>query len=142
MIYRVILFTESGMHRLGVMLPEGDTFRLRRIDTAELLPHYALVDRTLPGEAHLPGLPLALSAFSREELPETLPVRSRLLAAWWDQLCYLMYPFDPGKSCESASFFSISTVIPYAGEYYGVFCWKNGQCIPLTDRLRDTAMLK
>ena len=142
LIYRVFLCTESGVHRLGVMLPEEDSFHLRRVVAAGLLPRRAIVDRTLPGEAHLPGLPLALSAFSREELPETLPAANGLLAAWWDQTCYLLYPFHTGESCESASFFSVSTVISYAGEDYGVFCWENSQCIPLKDRLRKGDMLK
>lgn len=142
MIYRVILCTESGWHRLGVMLPEDGIFRLDRAIPAEHLPYRALIDRTLPGEVHLPELPLALSAFSRENLPENLTGVHTLSAAWWDEICYLLYPFSPGTVCEAAHYLSISTVISDTAGSWGVFCYQNGNCLPLTDRLRKTAVLQ
>ena len=63
LIYRVVIQTDRGLHRLGVMLPEKDQFLLRRELPAGEEPRRAFIDRTLPGEEHLPGLPLAFSAF-------------------------------------------------------------------------------
>jgi len=142
MIYRVILCTESGWHRLGVMLPEDGIFRLNRVFPAEHLPHRALIDRTLPEEAHLPELPLALSAFCREDLPEDLPETHSLAAAWWDETCYLLYPFSFGADCQAASWLSISTVISDSRGSWGVFCFREGRYLPLKDILRRSAMLQ
>ena len=54
-IYRVVLMTDKGELRLGVMLPEAERFTLSRDIPAGQVPYRALIDRTLPGEAHLPG---------------------------------------------------------------------------------------
>ena len=142
MIYRVLICTESGWHRLGVMLPEDGIFRLNRAFPAEHLPHRALIDRTLPGEAHLPELPLALSAFQRENLPHEMAEVNGLFAAWWDETCYLLYPFSPGSVCEAVPWFTISTVIHDGKDSWGVFCFRDGNCLPLTDSLRRPAVLQ
>lgn len=142
MIYRVILCTESGWQRLGVMLPEDGIFRLNRVFPAESLPRRAFIDRTLPGEAHLPELPLALSAFQRENLPCELAEDHVLSAAWWDVTCYLLYPFSSGSVCEAAAWLSISTVIDDGKNSWGVFCFRDGSYLPLTDSLRRPAVLQ
>ena len=71
-IYRLVVETETGLRPLGVMLPENGLFVLRREIPAGEAPLRAVLDRSRPGESHLPGLPLAASAFSpaAEEEPE------------------------------------------------------------------------
>lgn len=127
LIYRVVLQTDGGIHRLGVMLPEGEQFLLCRDFPAGEAPLRAFIDRTLPGEAHLPGLPLARSAFSPagEDFPP------ELLAAWWMDEEYFLFPFKLGEACPLISFLCLSTMIEGPEESYGVFCRKKGAFCPL-----------
>ncbi len=132
-IYRLVLQTDRGEHCLGVMLPEKDRFSLRRAFPAGEVPHRALIDRTLPGESHLPELPLALSAF--------VPGEEGLLSALWDDTRYLLFPLEIGGRCEPASFLCLTTPLTWEGKTYGVFCQKDGQYLPLSDRLRPKSVL-
>lgn len=135
LIYRLVLQTDQGLHRLGVMLPENELFILRREIPAGEVPQRAFIDRTLPEEVHLPGLPLAFSAFSSsEKTPE-------LLSAYWLDTQYLMFRLGFGDKNDFASFFCLVTVIEYDGRQYGVFCKERGRYLPMispeTDRLRS-----
>ncbi len=145
-IYRLVLQTDRGAHRLGVMLPENDRFVLTREIPAEALPQRALIDRTLPGEAHLPGLPLAFSAFSQAREEETLLAacasdESGLRSAVWDDTTYLLYPIRFGDICPMAPFFCLTEILSVQENTYGIFCRKAGQYLPLSDRLRPMDML-
>ena len=89
-IYRVVVHTDHGEHRLGVMLPEAERFTLSRDIPAGEVPHHALIDRTLPGEAHLPGLPLAFPLFPPGQKLTALPARGSPAPIGWE---YGMYCF-------------------------------------------------
>lgn len=138
-IYRLVLQTETAEQRLGVMMPEGERFALRRELPAGQAPLRALIDRTLPGEAHLPGLPLAFSAFSPTEEPE---LGEGLLSAWWAETQYFLFPFQPGKPCPQAHFLCLTTPILWKEQSYGLFCRREGGYLPLSDRLCTRDMLK
>ena len=144
MIYRVILQTEGAMHRLGVMLPEDQNFVLRRELPAGSMPHAAFVDRTLPGEAHLPGLPLAFSAFV-EDKAEGRGLRDvpdgALLCGDWIDTRYLLFPLPPGGACCAASMFCITTPVAHNGMWYGVVCRQGERYLPLSDRIRRGDMV-
>lgn len=139
MIYRVVLQTDGDVHRLGVMLPEDQNFVLRRELPAGSMPHAAFVDRTLPGEAHLPGLPLAFSAFveDREEgrslgcVPD-----GRLLCGDWMAVRFLLFPLPPGGACCAASLLCITTPVAHNGVLYGVVCRRGERYLPLSDTIR------
>ncbi len=133
-IYRLVLQTDRGEHRLGVMLPEEDRFILRRELPAGELPHRALIDRTLPGESHLPGLPLALSAFSESRLEGAK-------SALWQDIEYYLFPLPPGGPCACAPFLCLTTFLEQDKACYGVFCKENGVYAPLSDRLRRETVL-
>ncbi len=142
LIYRLHVQTERGERRLGVMLPEEGRFVLSREIPAGEVPLSACIDRTLPGEEHLPGLPLALSAFSQIR-EDTLPADcgERVKAAVWKDTRYLLFPLVFGTSCPQAPWLCITTVIDHQGRFYGVFCEKQGQFLPLSDRLRPADVL-
>ena len=145
MIYRVVLQTEEGLHRLGVMLPEDQGFALRRELPAGCLPHAAFVDRTLPGEAHLPGLPLAFSAFERDEAEENLLQRSenvQILCGDWMDVRYLLFPMPPGGACCGATYFCITTPVKLEGILYGLVCKVQERYVPLSDILRGRDMIR
>ena len=144
MIYRVILQTDGGVHHLGVMLPEDQNFVLRRELPAGSIPHAAFVDRTLPGEAHLPGLPLAFSVFAADEAEERAlgcPVRGQLLCGDWMDTRYLLFPIQPGKACCAASLLCITTPLEYGDLLYGVACRRAHDYLPLSDMLRRENVL-
>lgn len=144
MIYRVILQTDGGLHRLGVMLPEDQNFALRRELPAGRLPHGAFVDRTLPGEAHLPGLPLAFSAFMQDEGEETalgcIPKGQLLCGDWMDER-YLLFPLPMGGECCAAQLLCIATLLEHEGRQYGLVYKHGEQYLPLSDMLRKTDVL-
>ena len=144
MIYRVILQTDGALHRLGVMLPEDQNFVLRRELPAGSMPHAAFVDRTLPGEAHLPGLPLAFSAFEQDTSEENVlecAVAGTLLCGDWIHTRYLLFPLMPGESCCVASLLCIATPLLYNGALYGVICRQGTQYRTISDTLRRGDMV-
>ncbi len=145
MIYRVVLQTDEGLHRLGVMLPEDQNFTLRRELPAGCLPHAAFVDRTLPGEAHLPGLPLAFSAFERDETEERAlqyAENSNLLCGDWMDVRYLLFPLVPGGACCGAVYFCITTPVMHEDVLYGLVCKSKDRYVPLSDILRRDDMIR
>ncbi len=138
LIYRVVLQTDQGLRHLGVMLPENDRFLLRREIPAGEAPVRAFIDRTLPGEAHLPGLPLALSAFSPVEEDEIANAAGALQSACWMDMEYFLFPLRLGTPCALASFLCITTLVEAEGESYGVFCRKGEDFLPLPQPETDT----
>lgn len=140
-IYRVVLMTEKGEHRLGVMLPEGDLFTLDREIPAGEVPRSAMIDRTLPGEEHLPGLPLAFSAFSPTgEMPGFS--EAGVCAADWLDTRYFLFPLELGKACGLAHYLCLTTALYHDGREYGVFCKKEDICLPLSDNLRPRTVVR
>ena len=123
MIYRVLLQTESLLIPLGVMLPEGQEFILKKQLSSKEAPLCAYIDRTFPGESHLPGLPVAFSAFS--------VTGKDLLQAHWMDVQYLLFSLEPGKNCAGAQFLSISTPLFWENQWYGLFCKRNGEYQPV-----------
>lgn len=140
-IYRVVLYTDQATHRLGVMLPEGDRFMLRREIPAGQVPQRALIDRTLPGEAHLPGLPLAFSAFVPWPEADGAPGPGVCCADWMD-IRYVLFPLEYGKPCALTSYLCLTTVVGHEGREYGVFCQKDQVYLPISDRLRSDPVLR
>ena len=140
-IYRVVVYTEKQAHRLGVMLPEGDHFTLRRDIPAGEVPQRALIDRTLPGEAHLPGLPLAFSAFSPWKEADGAPGPGASFADWMD-VRYVLFPLEREKPCDRAPYLCLTTVLVHEGREYGVFCQKNDVYLPLSDSLRTEPVIR
>lgn len=134
MIYRILLQTEVSLIPLGVMLPEGQEFVLKKQIFGQEMPLCAFIDRTLPGEQHLPGLPVALSAFS--------DVGAGLLLAQWMDVQYLLFSLEPGKQCSAAQFLSIATPLLWENRWYGLFCKRNGQYQPYSDRLCKGAVVR
>ena len=133
-IYRVVLQTENGLIPLGVMLPEGQEFVLKKEITGTENPVCAFIDRMLPGEKHLPGLPVALSAFS--------DTGQGLLAAQWMEVQYLLFSLEPGKACSGSQFLSIAKPLVLEDKCYGLFCKRNGQYLPYSDSLCDTPVIR
>ena len=144
MIYRVVLQTDAGLHRLGVMLPEDQNFVLRREFPAGNRPYAAFVDRTLPGEAHLPGLPLAFSVFAKDAEEENAlgcTAESQLLCGDWMDTRYLLFPLKSGSACCAAGLLCITTPLEYRGVLYGAVCRTTEGYLPLSDRLRKGDMV-
>ncbi len=144
MIYRVVLQTDGGLHRLGVMLPEDQNFTLRRELPAGSLPQRAHVDRTMPGEAHLPGLPLAFSAFVQDKEEEDMlgcTLGGQLLCGDWMNVRYLLFPLSPGDSCCVPQLLCIADLLEHEGKQYGLVCKHDGQYLPLSDMLRKYDVL-
>lgn len=124
-IYRLLVETEQRVHSLGVMLPERESFVLRREIPAGEVPLRAAVDRSRPGESHLPGLPLAASAFAPAEEDAAalgLTGASPLQCADLLDMHYLRFPLHFGKSCPLAAYLCLTTVISDADGNYGIFC--------------------
>jgi len=139
MIYRVVLQTDRGVHRLGVMLPEDQRFTLRRELPAGMLPQSAHVDRTMPGEAHLPGLPLAFSAFSKDEEEEEAlecTVKGQLLRGDWMDARFLLFPLPLGGQCCAPQLLCIATLLELEGRPYGLVCRRDRRYLPLSDMVR------
>lgn len=132
-IYRVVLQTGKGMHPLGVMVPEEDSFILRRELLLEESPHCGFIDRTLPGEVHLPGLPLAFSAFALDQ--------DGLLHGHWMDTEYLLLPLQPEEACAVPHLLCLMTPTEHQGKVYGAFCRRAGEYLPLSDSLRKPNML-
>lgn len=138
MIYRVFLKREDALIPLGVMLPERDRFLLHKEIPAGKVPQLAAIDRARPGEAHLPGLPLALSAFSEMDAEEAKALQADTdcdlpLCAFWLGESYLLYPFRPGKACAMAPYFCLTRLIRTEQGIYGVFCQKEGSFCALPE---------
>ncbi len=145
-IYRLLLCTEQGTQKLGVMLPEGPEFLLKKVLPEPAVPICGLIDCTLPGEPHLPGLPLALSAFvpvDDRELEELACPQGRetLYGAWWRDLRLYLFPLDSETVSPMAPFFCLTTLLRQNGRDYGVFCRKDGRCVPLSDTLFTDAVV-
>lgn len=140
-IYRVVVYTETEEHRLGVMLPEAERFTLSRDIPAGEVPLCALIDRTLPGEAHLPGLPLAFSAFLPWTEADGAPGPGVSCADWRDTR-YVLFPLDRQEPCPLAPYLCLTTVVFHQGREYGVFCQKNDRFLPLSDSLRSPAVVR
>lgn len=140
-IYRVVMITDKGELRLGVMLPEAERFMLSRDIPAGQVPYRALIDRTLPGEAHLPGLPLAFSAFIPWTEADGAPGPGVCCADWQD-VRYVLYPMEYGKPCALTSYLCLTTVVTHEGREYGVFCQKDQVYLPISDSLRSEPVLR
>ncbi|MBR5390428.1 MAG: hypothetical protein IK141_03885 [Clostridia bacterium] len=137
-IYRVVLLCEGEQLPLGVMLPDGGKFVLKKTLPRTVVPQRALVDRSLPGEGHLPGLPLAYSAFQQAEakglkVPEAA-AKGLLCADWIDRRYYLA-PFCPGEESAFASYFSLSVLIEGETGGFLAFCEKDGNFEPVFSKL-------
>ncbi len=121
-IYRAVACRGTEMLPLGVMLPrEGSFFAEKRLRAGEE-PDSAFVDRTRPGESHLPGLPVALSAFSPEE--------NGLRRAWRREREYVLCTLPWGGECPLAAYFSILRPVEQAGQWYAVLEKEGGQPLP------------
>jgi len=131
-VYRVVLQTDCLLP-LGVMLPEGEDFVLRKTLYTEQLPQGGYIDRMLPGETHLPGLPVSFSAFERNE--------QGFLCAEWIDTSYMLFPLQLGKSCEMAHLLCIVQPLEHKGEWYGLFCKRGERNIPLSDTLRSDGVI-
>ena len=140
-IYRVVVHTDHGEHRLGVMLPEAERFTLSRDIPAGEVPHHALIDRTLPGEAHLPGLPLAFSAFLPWAEADGAPGPGASCADWMD-VRYVLFPLEREKPCALAHYLCLTTLLIHEGREYGVFCQKEGAYLPISDSLRNRSVVR
>lgn len=144
LIYRVVLQTDRGLHRLGVMLPEGQRFTLCRELPAGTLPQSAYIDRTLPEERHLPGLPLAFSSFERDERENDAlgcAPNSPLLCGDWMEERYLLLPLPPEGQCCAPQLLCVATLLEYEGRAYGLVRKQGGRYLPPTDRLRTGDVL-
>ena len=108
LLYRIVLQTDGGLRPLGVMLPEKELFTLRREIPAGEVPHRAFIDRMLPGEKHLPGLPLAFSAFT--------PGEDGLLHGIWMDMEYLLFPLRIGQCCDSAHLLCLATPVAHENQ--------------------------
>ena len=129
-IYRLVLNTGREERRLGVMLPKENTFFMQKVLSPAVTPLRGLIDRTLPGEEHLPGLPIPLSAFvSSKRHPE-----DGMRCAVWDQTEYLLYPFAFGKACALPQFLFLTQILQIGESMFAVIPmpWDAGQ-----DRFRD-----
>ncbi|MBQ7491135.1 MAG: hypothetical protein IJT76_00825 [Clostridia bacterium] len=146
-IYRVVLLCENEQLPLGVMLPQNGRFVLKKRLPRVIVPQRAFVDRSLPGEGHLPRLPLAFSAFrpaERGELGHSAEsADSGLLCADWIDRRYYLAPFRPGEESPLAPYFSLSVLIEGEPGDFLAFCKKDDICQPIffeppaeTDRLR------
>lgn len=132
-IYRVVLQTEKGLQPLGVMVPEEGFFTLRRELLQEETPQCGFIDRGMPGESHLPGLPLAFSAFTSGQ--------EGLLRGHWMDTEYLLLPLRPGEACAAPHLLCLATLTAHGGDLYGAFCRRAGEYLPLSDSLRTRDVL-
>lgn len=151
-IYRVLLLCENGEIPLGVMLPEAGRFVLKKELPRAVVPRRAFVDRSLPGEGHLPHLPLAFSAFRPAEAGElclsAADENSGLLCADWIDRRYFLAPFRPGEESLFAPYFSLSVLVEGETGGFLAFCKKDEICQPVfsdpsaeTDRLRASGSI-
>lgn len=146
-IYRLVVETETGLRPLGVMLPENGLFVLRREIPAGETPLRAVLDRSRPGESHLPGLPLAASAFSpaAEEEPLLLACAraGALESADFLDTHYVRFPLELGGACPFAPYFCLTEVLETDAGCWGVFCRKGeGDYQPLFPRSAEKDRLR
>ena len=80
------------------------------------------MDRTRPGESHLPGLPVALSAFS--------PEKGGVRRAWWREEEYALCPLVWGGECPLAACFSVLRPVETAEGWYALLTLRDGQPLP------------
>ena len=132
-IYRVLLDTGTDMVPLGVMLPRRGQFMLEKQLYLPVTPVNAHIDRTLPGEGHLPGLPLAWSAFSQAE--------NGLLRGSWRDVELLLFAMDTGAQCPWAHLLCLASILEHDGRQYAVLCTKGDRYAPLSDMLRSGDMI-
>ena len=132
-IYRAMMYTGLDMIPLGVMLPQQGQFVLEKQLFLQTVPVSVHIDRTLPGEYHLPGLPLALSAFLKGE--------DGLLRGSWLDTEFLLFPLQAGAECPWAHLLCLASAIEREGRQYAVLCTEKGDCIPLSDMLRKDGMI-
>ena len=121
-IYRVVICRGAETLPLGVMLPREGSFVLEKRLRAALPPESAFVDRTRPGESHLPGLPVALSAFS--------PEKGGVRRAWWREEEYALCPLVWGGECPLAACFSVLRPVETAEGWYALLTLRDGQPLP------------
>ena len=131
-IYRAILDCQAGELPLGVMLPEHGQFVLRRQMTAVIQPKAVYIDRTLPGEEHLPGLPVAWSAFAGDE---------HRFSAIWKDTEYILLPLQSGEDHACGHLLCLTTPLEYQGALYGVLCRREGQYTAVSDILRKPSVV-
>ena len=129
-IYRLVLRTDDGETRLGVMLPRDQTFLLQKVISSAVVPRRGLVDRTLPGEEHIPGAPLAFSAFAPAETGLMQRIRwngkaDDLRSAVWDGTVYLLCPFAYAEECGLAHLLFLARPVREKGSLFAM--------IPLPD---------
>ncbi len=132
-LYRALLYTGFDMIPLGVMLPRQGRFVLQKQLHLQAKPVSVHIDRTLPGEKHLPGLPLALSAFSRDA--------DGLFRGSWLDTELLLFSLQTGAECPWAHLLCLASEVEQEGRQYAVLCTKNDRCIPLSDMLRNGGMI-
>lgn len=132
-IYRLLLDTGKELIPLGVMMPQESRFVLHKRLPLQLAPVAAYIDRTLPGETHLPGLPLALSAFVQED--------GGLRRGCWMDTELLLLPLQIGGQCSWIHLLCLASVLEQEGRLYAVLGVKDGLYIPLSDMLRNGTMI-
>ena len=132
-IYRMVIERPQGLQPLGVMMPNGNRFVLEREISGEEVPQRAWIDRTLPGEEHLPELPLAFSAFEGNA--------TGVLSAFWREDAYLLLPLQPGEACAMPHLLCLAQPIIHRERIYGVVCRRGETYLPLSDILRTEPVL-
>lgn len=132
-LYRALLYTGLDMIPLGVMLPRQGQFVLQKQLYLQAKPVSVHIDRTLPGECHLQGLPLGLSAFIQDE--------DGLMHGCWLNTELLLFPLQTGESCLWAHLLCLASIVEQEGKLYAVLCAKEDRYVPLSDMLRSGDMI-
>lgn len=146
-IYRLILCTDRGAQRLGVMVPENGRFELKKTCAPTFRPLRGEIDRMRPGEKHLPGLPLASSAFrpAGEETLRLLGLEGEgLSCADFGRERYYLMPFRFGAPVLLPQLLGLMTVLEEGERSFAAFVSEQDRpkvFFPLreaeTDRLRS-----
>ena len=131
-IYRAILEHQAGELPLGVMLPEHGQFVLRRQIATTIQPKAVYIDRTLPGEEHLPGLPVAWSAFAGDE---------HSISAIWKDIEYIIIPLQADKDHACGHLLCLATPLEHQGALYGILCRQEGKYTAVSDSLRNPSVV-
>lgn len=136
-IYRVTLTGGTKPIPLGVMLPEGAWFTLRKKLPA--LPDGAWrgeITRTMPGETRARPLPFAFSELRAPPplerisdliLRQCVAEESDVLHVQWEGDDYFVFAFSTDRALPLVPFFTYITTFWYNGTGYGAVCIeKNG----------------
>ena len=125
-IYRLELVGD-GRLPLGVMLPQGGDFVLKKSNIPQKDWLHCEALRSLPGEKICPPLPFALShgesigdcSFCTDELLKNCLIRTQgIKTAVWDKVRYIYFPFVLSEESPMAPFFFCLSCFEADSVYY------------------------